>query len=268
MQISKLKMALASLAAVLGLNGCEDREIGMQIVQMQIDGRCNSRVSAGLGRGVVDLALTSEYTIFPVVVNNLLNVLEVNSFNRTDARIDTHSIVLKQAVVRFTGKEIGGVTLPTQRIALAGTIGLDNESTVSLTVFPAKLIEVLRNSPFFSKRVGDSFAPVRSDVVVEMRIVLKGETLDGNKMNSNEFVFPVRVCNGCRVLYPAAASDASAPIQPNCLNTTLGDNDEFASGDRDTCQTPGTDNNFVDCRECPGFAPNAISRLVCQPPLQ
>jgi hypothetical protein len=42
-----------------------------------------------------------------------------------------------------------------------------------------------------------------------------GHTLGGESVESNEFGFPVQICNGCLVSFPAAEQSLSLPT-PNC----------------------------------------------------
>lgn len=254
------RRALVGLVAIGLLGGCEDREVSLQIVQMEIDGQCLLQATSSggatnaLGEGAVDLAITTNYAVFPRVTNNMLDVTEVNTFVARDGRIDTHDVVLKEAVIRYESDEGLPANLgDRRRVPLSGTIPVNASAVVGMTVLTPAMIEELRASPRFlvTDSTDGSVFPVRTSVQVLMRIVLKGETLDGTDVTSNEFVFPVRVCNGCRVLYPPDAIDESAPVQPNCLRLPDPEADT-AIIERQACQLPGTDNNFVDCRECPG----------------
>jgi hypothetical protein len=134
-------------------------------------------------------------------------------------------------------------------------------------VLTPPMIEELRASPqFLVFGLDGNVQAVRTSVGVRLRIVLRGETLDGTEVETNEFVFPVRVCNGCRITYPADAIDVSAPVVPNCLRLDGGEDGAVVlAEERQACQAPGTDNNFIDCRECAGLAVDLASRQLCQP---
>lgn len=267
------KRALLGVA-MLGLGGCDDREVSIQIVQMEIDGQCLLQSTAAgaqtnaLGEGAVDLAVSTSYAVYPRVTNNMLDVTEVNSFSEQDGRIDTHDVVLKEAIISYETEEeeiLANITNPFRQ-SLSGTIPVNGSAVVGLTVLTPKTLEELRAAqPFLFFAPNGDLQAVRTSVQMRMRITLKGETLDGTEVKTNEFVFPVRICNGCRVVYPPDAIDVSAPVVPNCLRLSSGDEAFVPSEEREACQVPGTDNNFIDCRECPGFAVDLTSRQLCQP---
>ena len=72
-----------------------------------------------------------------------------------------------------------------------------------------------------------------------------GQTTGGMAVQSGEFEFPVDVCRGCLIAFPADEDDPSSPRQPNCLAVS-------------SSSTPATSpciegQDFqVDCSLCPG----------------
>jgi len=262
------------LTAALALGACEDREVSLQIVQMEVDGQCLLQSASitgstnALGEGAVDLAVTTNYTVYPRVTNNMLDVTTVNGFVDRDGRIDTHDVVLKEAVISYETEDaalLANIANPFRQ-PISGTIPVDGSAVVGLTVLPPKTLEELRSSQqFLFFDVNGNVQPVRTSIQILMRIRLEGETLDGTEVKTNEFVFPVRVCNGCRIVYPPDAIDVSAPVTPNCLRLPTEDTVVTLAEDRQVCQSVGTDNNFIDCRECAGLAVDALSRQLCQP---
>ena len=260
-------------AAMLAIGGCDDQEVSLQIVQMEIDGQCllQSAQAGGntnaLGEGTVDLAISTSYAVYPRVTNNMLDVTTVNGFQPPDGRIDTHDVVLKEAIITY---ETEDQALPINianpfRQSLSGTIPVNGTAVVGLTVLPPKTLEELRaNEPYLFFPPNGDVQAVRTSVQMLMRIKLRGETLDGTEVETSEFVFPVRICNGCRMVYPPDAIDISAPVVPNCRRAP-GEDGILLATEREACQVPGTDNNFVDCRECPGLAVDLTSRQLCEP---
>jgi hypothetical protein len=269
-----IKMALVGLMVVLG--GCEDRNVSLQILQMEVDGQCVLQTMAGaqqnnvrgLSEGRIDLVTSNSYAIFPRVQNNMLDVTQVNNFQPTDGRIDTHDIILSSATVRYTTLDPVGVEFPeTRELPISGTIQVNGSSVLGLTVFtPAMIGELRQASEFLRPNANGQLVAIRHSVLFQLGITLNGRTVDGTTVNSNEFVFPVRVCNGCLIDYPPEAVDTNQAL-PNCLVLGVAEDEEAPGANRQACQVPGTDNVFVDCRECAaGLAVDAFARQLCQPP--
>ena len=258
-------------AAMLAVGGCDDREVSLQIVQMEIDGQCLLQSAAGgtnaLSEGAVDLAISTSYAVYPRITNNMLDVTTVNGFTPRDGRIDTHDVVLKEAIIAYETEDqeiLANITNPFRQ-SISGTIPVNGSQVVGLTVLTPKTLEELRAAqPFLFFAPNGDLQAVRTSVQMRMRITLRGETLDGTEVETSEFVFPVRICNGCRMIYPPDAIDISAPVVPNCQRAA-GEDGVLLAADRLACQVPGTDNNFVDCRECPGLAVDLTSRQLCEP---
>lgn len=265
---------IATLALLVLLGGCEDRDVSLQILQMEVDGQCaleamgGANQIRGLSEGRVDLVTSTSYAVFPRVQNNMLDVVQVQNFAPQDGRIDTHDIVLSSATVSYTTRDTVSVGFPaTRTVPLSGTIQVNNSAILGLTVFTPAMIAELRQATEFLRADGaGAVVPIRHSVLFELGITLNGRTQDGTTVQSNEFVFPVRVCNGCLIEYPPEAVDTTQAV-PNCLLLGSPDDEAQPGEDRLSCQTPGTDNVFVDCRECAaGLAVDSFARQLCQPP--
>ncbi|MGK0358445.1 MAG: hypothetical protein ACI9U2_000734 [Bradymonadia bacterium] len=258
---------------LMALSGCEDRNVSLQILQMEVDGRCSLEAAGGstqirgLSEGRVDLVTSGSYAVFPRVQNNMLDVTIVQSFRAQDGRIDTHDVVLSSATVRYTTLDPISVEFPeTRDLPISGTIQVDGTAVLGLTVFTPSMVAELRQAvEFLRPNAQGQLVAIRHSVLFQLGVTLNGRTIDGTTVNSNEFIFPVRVCNGCLIEYPPEAVDTTQAV-PNCL--LLGAADDDAPGsERLSCQTPGTDNVGVDCRECgAGLAVDAFARQLCQPP--
>jgi hypothetical protein len=84
-----------------------------------------------------------------------------------------------------------------------------------------------------------------------------GHTLGGQSVQSGEFHFPITVCYGCLIVYPAEANDPKVAPNPNCdLPQSTGSS--LSAG----C-TPGQDEQ-IDCRVCKASFPNDP---ICEPPV-
>ena len=108
--------------------------------------------------------------------------------------------------------------------------------------------------------------PRRTDAEIIAHIRLKGETLDGREIESNEFLFPVRVCNGCMITYPAdMLVDRSGVL--TCPPRDPSAEDVAGPADVPLCPgSLGSDDSFVDCQTCQGLAIDSCARQLCQPP--
>ncbi len=267
---------LLTLTLALGALACEDRQVSLQIVQMN---RVNpeacevtTAIEERLSIGRVDLAIADSYSINPIVANNLLRATEVKSFTVTDGRIDTHDILLKSAVIEYTAlDQIQAPLQDTVVVPISLTVPLNTTLAMGIEVLSTAQLQLIRQSPEFL--IFDSqnqVRPVRTSARIIIRLRLRGETLDGKEIESNEFTFPVEVCNGCLVTYPPEAIDLTAGSVPNCRN--LGEEDEETTTGLDGIAPGcffvlGTDFNQVDCRDCQGFAVDSIARQLCQPPV-
>ena len=262
---------LIGLMVVLG--GCEDNNVSLQILQMEVDGRCSLEAMGGgtqirgLSEGRVDLVTSGSYAVYPRVQNNMLDVTLVQNFRTVDGRIDTHDVVLSSASVRYTTLDPVSVEFPDSRdLPISGTIQVEGSAVLGLTVFtPAMIAELRQADEFLRPNAQGEVVAIRHSVLFQLGITLNGRTVDGTTVQSNEFIFPVRVCNGCLIQYPPDAVDTTQAV-PNCLLLSAVD-EERPGADRLSCQTAGTDNVMVDCRECAaGLAVDTFARQLCQPP--
>ncbi len=266
------------LALLAGLVACEDREVSLQIIQMNRVDTTSCRVEVDLEQrlsvGRVDLSIADSYSIFPLVQNNLLDVTQVKKFTVEDGRINTHDILLKSAVIEYTA--LDQITAPLQEtvvLPLSATIPLGTTLAMGVEVFSTAQLQLIRQAEEFL--IFDSQSnvrPVRTSARIIVRLRLRGETLDGKDIESNEFTFPIEVCNGCLITYPPDAIDITAGQVPNCSNLGAVDAEiETTTGLSDINPgcffVLGTDSNQVDCRDCLGFAVDSIARQLCQPPV-
>ncbi len=263
-------LLLASLAA--GLLACEDREVSVTIRQMQPldEANCAPATVAdeALGQGVVDIALAQSYSVFPLVENRLLDITTVKGFGPEDARLDTHDVVLRAAVIEYSA--LGQITaeVPQQvRVPLAGSVKVGGQSVLSVEIFSNAFIQLLRSSPEFLLVNTEPPRATRASVKVIVSVTFEGETLDGTDVKTNTFLFPVDICNGCRVSYPRALLVEREGVGLVCPLQVDENGNPVASEVPDgLCdQFVGTDAQFVDCVTCQGAAVDSIARQLCQP---
>jgi hypothetical protein len=253
---------------------CEDREVSLVIRQAQpiVPGECEPSKAAeeGLSRGVVDIAIATNYVVYPFVENRMKNVVELKGFANSDARIDTHDVVLRAAVVEYSALDQISADIPASvRVPLSGTVPLNGNAVLGIEVLSNSMVENIRSAPEFL--IFDSLNEVRaSRASVQMiaKITLEGETLDGTDIVSNELVFPLEICNGCRVTFPNAFISIGDQ-GPVCRQPVDADGAPVViETDSEQCAAYlGTDGQFVDCLTCQGAAVDRIARQLCQPAL-
>src|SRR5204863_1557151 len=101
--------------------------------------------------------------------------------------------------------------------------------------------------------LGNTAASKKQVQQVVSSVVVRGRTLGGNEVETGEFLFPISICSGCSVFFPAEAND---PAQ--CYLCDATDSETPAPNCR-----PGQDRP-IDCRLCAGSNPglcNPIDKL-------
>ncbi|MCA9543585.1 MAG: hypothetical protein KC613_04315 [Myxococcales bacterium] len=262
--------ALRRLALGLGLAmaACTAEPTSLTILQMQpLDSDCVPVQDSQLAvaRGVVDIALATSYVAFPLARNNMVDIVNARSFQARDGRIKSHDVLLREAVVDYTTLDPITATLPQRRvIPLSGTIQINTQVALGVELLDPGMVQAIRQSPeFLVIDSQDQARPIRTQVTMVAKITLRGNLPDGSEIESNELRFPIQICNGCRVTYPPEAIDDAAGRTPNCLALNLADETREAP----VCPAfIGTDDRFVDCRDCQGFAVDSLARQLCQPP--
>jgi len=198
---------------------------------------------AELSTGTLDVGLLSSYTPEVLVGNQLL----ARSDN-VDLKAETALITLQGAVVHVddtSNNEINSFTSLSSGFISPGTGGAPGYGPLSLTLIDPKTAQALQGS-----------LPKLGTKRVVARFTVFGQTAGGTDIESNEFQFPIDVCNGCLVQFSADSNDpvlqAASGGAPNCKAA--------ASTSSTTSVVPcvvGQDQP-VDCRLCQG-------KDVCDP---
>lgn len=274
LQMTTALAALVCAALGAGLAGCQDRDFGMSIRQVQPIDSSSCAVDTSedhfQASGLIDIALRNGYTIHPLIQNNMLDITEVKQFSDTDGRVNTNAIILQSASIEYTALDTLSAQISSPVIVpLSGTVPVGDVLVVGVEVLNSAVLSQLRDADEFLL-IDDSgqARPIRSSVKIIARIRIDGETLDGKKVESNEFLFPIEVCNGCLIEYPAPLLQQRGGVL-TCPAVTLDEegNPVVAEDDEKVCSGAlGTDNGFVDCQECQGRAVNGFARQLCQPP--
>jgi hypothetical protein len=153
-----------------------------------------------IASGVLDVGLTSNYTAVFLVGNQIVPRGDPNQ-----PQTETSFVTLEGAVVRIV--DSNGTQLNTYTQPTAATIPPSSGTTpgyvsVALTIIDSGTAATFSN-------LNKATAPVVSYVR------FFGHTLGGDSVESNEFGFPIEICEGCLVSFPAAEESQALPT-PNC----------------------------------------------------
>jgi hypothetical protein len=195
----------------------------------------NSPDSAALTAGTLDTAFRTVYQA-NVLVGNQLVARGSPQLSRTE----TSNVQFRSASVRIENAE--GTQLSAFTVPITGFVEASLAGTASYGVASVPLIDnaaaTAANADAGPKRL---FSYIK----------IKGETLGGSEVESAEFGFPITVCKGCLVSFPADADDPTID-GPDCKNT------EGTGNTGDQACFPGQD-GAVDCRSC------ASTMAICNP---
>jgi hypothetical protein len=239
-----------SAAGLLGtMTGCAEDIAEIQIVQNQpLDAEClATAVGANtfISRGVLDLFVTDTYVISPLVRNNMVASESIRftglgggAGGLQGTNWEANSVNFNRAVAEFEGPSGLGVPIPRSLpLTISGSVIPGGSAAVSLQVVTSTIAGFLRQSDLLNQP-GSSFT-----LLVKLKFF--GTTAGGTEVDSNEFVYPITVCNGCLLQYPTEAIDTTFPV-PNCRNFS-----DFDTVTADVPCFPGQDEP-LDCRlVCP-----------------
>ena len=213
--------------AVMILGGCAENDPQVMFItgNQAVDSETQCKLqSTGLVTfkpfGYMDVSLANTYLLFPALSTKLEDTTVVTGNSAQQLVLNSSSIQIVGATVPYdlpidptTGPGLGylentlapGVALtspdPLESAGLkenyvftTGSLtSEEGNALVALEAVPPYIGEIIKNSPALSERF--SSAQILAHVVVE------GVMMDGTKVHSNEFVYPINVCNGCLVFY-------------------------------------------------------------------
>jgi hypothetical protein len=140
--------------------------------------------------GVMDTQFTKSYTAALLVGNQL-----VQQGSMEQARTETSRISLRGAEVTLT--DVGGNAVAGGTYSTIGTGFVDasvgdapSYGTMAVSVIPEGLLDRIQAPP-----------------VVLAKIRVFGDSLGGSSITSSELDFPITICDGCLVRYPAEDDD-------------------------------------------------------------
>jgi len=196
--------------------------------------------------GVFDIGLLSTYQPVALVGNQMLA-----RQSNEDLRTETSRVTIQGATVQVSdavNTPVKSFTSLAAGFADPGASNAPGFGTVAVTLIDPDTTNSLRSS-----------IPVHGTRRLIVRFKVFGQTLGGQSLESDEFQFPIDVCNGCLVVFPADSQDnalAQAENKPNCKAPLTSSGSSGAQSYPPPCVVG--QEQLVDCRLCQGNA-------VCDP---
>lgn len=157
-----------------------------------------------LAGGTLDIAFAQGYTAFVLVGNQL-----TQRGSREQLRTETSRVSLRGAEVRLTNLDGSAIAAAPRPFSTVGT-GFVDAASGDAPSYAAMAVNLI--PPGLTGLPGEVLAKIR----------VFGDTLGGTSVTSSELDFPITVCKGCLVQYPAAAADpAQAATAPYKCSTTV-----------------------------------------------
>jgi len=211
----------------LGLIGCPDYEAQTFWVQASVAPEESCTVNPGGGSaqltlqsGVVDLSINRfGYNIFLSIANNLPLSSQVHGLGAAQTFLNNNDINVQGAEISYSAAGLD-VTLPSGVFQVL-PIGLKSgeKGVAAFNIMPSEIINLLKQSNFLvgTKAIRDPYIKECFETVlgesadwkdvplggreatVMIKLVLEGTLADGSLVKSNEFRYPVKVCNGCLI---------------------------------------------------------------------
>lgn len=199
--LSRVGGGATLLAALAGFAGCTEEDTGLFIVGNLFREAPDCSVtadasSARLSVGILDVALAREYGASLLVGNQLT------------PRGDKASLRTETTVVTITGAEVlllndTGETDAEFTVPASGVISPDGSDDPGFGLVLATLIPATSGQAL-AEQVGPGQERTR---VAQVKVF--GETIGGVEVESSEFTYVIRVCNGCLIDFPAEARDVN-----------------------------------------------------------
>lgn len=252
-RISKPLAFVLPVLAIGGQSACLEPNDGDLVIQQAQPIKKSGEVCVAdadetvyLPSGVVDMAVAQSYEMFPLVRNNMRDILDTKKYTSTDARLNTKDVSLLKASITYRTLEEFSVQLADREVPLSASVRTGDVTATSVEVLTPALIRQFRNADEFIIRGSQGeIRPARTSIDLIIGVKMEGETQDGNSVESNEFEFNLRVCNGCLVTY-----------YPDCQEGT----DDATSS---SCVV-GWESPF-SCATCQAFARDPLARQLCEP---
>ena len=206
-----------------------------------------------LQKGAMDRLFASEYIAGLIVGNQIMQ-----RGSRERVRTETSRVILKGAEVRLESPQ-GEELVPAFSSIGTGFVDASDGTDASPGAMYATLIPA-------------SVAPLLEPGTVVAKVRVFGTTLGGEDVESSELPFPIEICDGCLVSYPASARDLAANgTEYQCK--LAADEPATAGSSADEPCSPGIDFS-IPCTACSGVyaacqSPKdncAYTPAACDPP--
>ena len=259
--------ALVLGGALTGATGCVDNTVSIYIRQIQsptLTGTMCTTTSdpsaLSIAEGTLDLALADSYSLRPLLANQLLTRANMDQLRAETSTVNVQGFVIELHEGSPDGPLIGPAFSVYQNIVVpaAASVTTPNYNYGQIQVIPPQIGEQLKTAVCHFDMTGVTpDCPVVRITSENRRVLVKmtafGESLGQNNVESPPFYFPVTVCCGCLLNFPADSdmADTTAMIGPDCNNGSP----VLSSAD---CN-PGQDFR-LDCRSCSHSNPS-----ICQP---
>jgi len=252
----RLCVAVTSILAIFA--GCAEHEPlafrvnGNRVVNQESN--CELKEGGGQKQfrpfGYLDLSVSNSYLVFPAFGSGLPESESIHGDGPAQLMLNNNVIIVKGARVSydlppdFLGFDADQFlqfnSFQNQFLFSSGSVESGSEGLSAIEAIPPTVGNLFANADALQERY--------SSAQIIARLTFEGELLDGTKVFSNEFAYPITLCNGCLIYFPVT----------NCTNLDPEPAIEFPC-------FPGQDDG-LDCRACYVLANSEEDALKCLPP--
>jgi hypothetical protein len=272
-QKKALKVATSSYLFVLGslLFGCAVDDFSIQLLGVNaLNNECKPSTDATsylLSKGSVDLTVAEDYSIYIATKNLLYNTNQVNALSEKDARVSSTDININEVEVEYVDiNEIGlgfdsKRNIPTSALIKAGS---NDITRLGVELLTEEMLDNLRaNGAFQGISASGALEGLKGSIYIDVKMALKGKTLDGRDVKSNEITFPIEVCTGCRISFNQVVTK---PNGSQICPAPEGDLDALVDDNQKACLSYlGRDDKYVSCGLCQLLLIDEGFSNLCQP---
>jgi hypothetical protein len=244
------RLFLSFFVALLLISGCVENRASFYVQDMKVPAdECvipADRDATYYSWGTWDLGLSASYQVHPLVVNELSSSLKLNPTGAESNTIQVEGAWVTLMNEQDTELAGEGFVYSPCTVFPEGQATAMNFPAIDLDTYNT-LAEYYPGSLVGSGTLCDPRQGGTSTIVIRIRVV--GMTTGNKEVETPYFFFPITVCCGCTVFFPADAYDEILHMH-DCVS------DE--GGETDPPCFLGQDKN-VDCRVCAGNVPALCS---------
>lgn len=241
---------LLALGAALSSSACVDNDSSLFVVGVfnLSSTQCLAEPDSNavmMPQGVLDRAFTRSYRAALLVGSHL-----TERGSREKLRTETSRLQIEGAHI-----QIFGTTGDTVSFDSPAT-GLTNPASGTDPSLSAVFAQFIRPQDMGNPANPDDYGVIGAPGQIIVRVSIFGTTLGGQQIESGEYDFPILVCDGCLVTYPADAADTDAdPNGPYLCSSSVD------SAQESTICTLGQD-DLIPCTYCAAYSD------ICRDPSQ